>query len=56
MVQCFTRQSPLNSTSLSGSFHDAYLSIPFVVLKDFKLKRLDSLSSSIDIFQLFLKS
>ena len=44
-------ESPLNSTSLSGSFHDAYLSIPFVVFKkDFKLKRLDSLSSSIDIF------
>ena len=28
-------ESPLNSTSLSGSFHDAYLSIPFVVLKRF---------------------
>jgi len=44
-------ESPLNSTSLSGSFHDAYLSIPFVVFKkDFKPKRLDLLSSSIDIF------
>lgn len=47
----YNGQSPLNSTSLTGSFHDTYLNIPFVIFKkDLKLKKINSLSSSIDVF------
>lgn len=47
----YNGESPLNSTSLTGSFHDEYLSIPFAVYnKDFEQKKISSLSSSIDIF------
>jgi len=52
----YNGESPLNSTSLTGSFHDEYLNIPFIVFnKKLKFKKLNFLSSSIDIFPIISK-
>ena len=50
-------ESCLNSTSLPGSFHDAYINIPFIVMDNEVKKEINNnLHSSIDILSIVTKA
>jgi hypothetical protein len=48
-------ESSLNSTSLSGSFHDDYINIPLVIFKNEKKKLNSTLGSSVNILPIVLE-
>ena len=48
-------ESSLNSTSLTGSFHDDYISIPLAIFKNEKKKLISKLGSSVNILPIILE-
>ena len=48
-------ESSLNSTSLTGSFHDDYINIPLAIFKNEKKRIINKLSSSVNILPIILE-